>query len=883
MGTSDSTSTLDAYRGTLPYASERFGIYRPLLGWRSRVRLQRLGEERLAVLREVISGMTGDRRIGKKVAASATPISPSAPLPAKLPTWLGASAAVGVLQQAAAGSAQQAAGAGKVDWKRAVQAASLGTKVSDMATHSTAAARALHALEQGQAAFRAPVAEAAPYVRHEAVIAGVLEHLAENVPDLLDLAVTGKTARWEELLPHLDPLSQFDEPTQQAYLSPLGLLHVFREYFYELDSFLGSPVGHIWLSPGGTLEMFEVHTHRSGESRETVQQSDTLNRSESDTSNKDELSTEIARRSTEDMKAGVTASGGVNFGVFHASASGSLSVGSTQQTSQQDAHKQARAQSQKIASEIRQSFKTTFKSSVDQEDKSSRRYLLQNTTEKLLNIELRRKMRRVAVQTQQIGMQLCWQVFVDNPGRELGIAELVHLAQPNDPSAVQPPDAPAKLADQEVAHQVTVVFQGIDGNTDRSDDYIHGLENGERGDHVIVSNQTYHVTPPAAGFTLGAVTFDSVVSPDPSKHPWLAPVFTIGKDGRSFELHMQQVNFDDQPYLTVKLTLLWKAPPISQADLDEYAKRSADYTVAKQREEHTAYVKAVRERITAASNITKRLAEDLRDEERTAIFRRLLVQLTRAEGRETSHVTSELIREIFDIEKMLYFVAPDWWSPRVRSKQSFGRPPPEPYEDKLPQLRGEPKLSVPQAPPVGAPDSDTTDANALSADDLSGWGGERDPARANYLVTEDSQPAPYGASLGWLIQLDGDERRNAFLNSPWAKAVVPIRPGKEDAALAWLQKENVEGVDGLDATYKGPEPELAGLTVGQVLAELAKQVQAMNQDMDNVLATERAFETGFDPLDGGFRASTEPFAPFDQWIEVLPTDQVVAVEYSVQK
>jgi hypothetical protein len=37
--------------------------------------------------------------------------------------------------------------------------------------------------------------------------------------------------------------------------------------------------------------------------------------------------------------------------------------------------------------------------------------------------------------------------------------------------------------------------------------------------------------------------------------------------------------------------------------------------------------------------------------------------------------------------------------------------------------------------------------------------------RLDYLITEDTQPAPFGSSLGWLIQIDGDERRNEFLNA----------------------------------------------------------------------------------------------------------------------
>ena len=59
------------------------------------------------------------------------------------------------------------------------------------------------------------------------------------------------------------------------------------------------------------------------------------------------------------------------------------------------------------------------------------------------------------------------------------------------------------------------------------------------------------------------------------------------------------------------------------------------------------------------------------------------------------------------------------------------------------------------------------------------------------LHHQESEPARLGCSLGWLLQLDGDNMRNAFLNAPWVKAVIPIRPGKEEAAINWLK--GVEG------------------------------------------------------------------------------------------
>jgi hypothetical protein len=137
-----------------------------------------------------------------------------------------------------------------------------------------------------------------------------------------------------------------------------------------------------------------------------------------------------------------------------------------------------------------------------------------------------------------------------------------------------------------------------------------------------------------------------------------------------------------------------------------------------------------------------------------------------------------------------------------------------------------------------------------------------------------------GSSLGWLIQIDGDERRNQFLNAAWVKAVLPVRPGHEVEALAWLKQAGVEGEAGLAEPYPvqpGDPAEYQNKTVGQVLDLVAAKLKAANTDVRNTLATEMVFETGFDPLEGGFRPAAA-YQVFDQWVEVLPTDQVVAVE-----
>ena len=79
----------------------------------------------------------------------------------------------------------------------------------------------------------------------------------------------------------------------------------------------------------------------------------------------------------------------------------------------------------------------------------------------------------------------------------------------------------------------------------------------------------------------------------------------------------------------------------------------------------------------------------------------------------------------------------------------------------------------------------------------------------------------------------------------------------------------------MGSQYLGPE----GDTVEEALLNLAAAVGNLGTDINNTLATETVFQTGFDPLEGGFRAPEGSFDKFDQWIEVLPTDQVVAIDY----
>ena len=101
-----------------------------------------------------------------------------------------------------------------------------------------------------------------------------------------------------------------------------------------------------------------------------------------------------------------------------------------------------------------------------------------NTTDHLINYELRRKMRQVGVQVQDIGTFLCWQTYVDDPGRELGLAKLIHIAKPADLDAIPHPQEIPLLEPIREEKIVTIPFISIEG-TDADNEgevYQDGVE-----------------------------------------------------------------------------------------------------------------------------------------------------------------------------------------------------------------------------------------------------------------------------------------------------------------------------------------------------------------------------------------------------------------------
>jgi len=920
MTSPKATFNFMTYKGVLPYASELFGVYQPLLGWKSKRHQRRFnmrfGMDALKLVERLADGVAPKVVIGpgREFGMQIAEFAPGAPVPEVIGSRSALVTSLSKALQAGRNGRPDAVSDKTLEkiLDPAAVTALLRGEVSAAVNHRlqaqlSASATVADGAQRRFAAF-APVnaADAAKAaLEYEARIAATLLQLKDAKqfdalrkvllpPDWKNhhvalLQALSEGGPLDHFVP-TNPLDQMDPnfDLDRVALSPIGVVHLFRQYFFELDSFLGTPVGHVWLSPGTSLELIEVSTRKVVVEKTMEQSLETTKKSELSTTDQDEFSDAVKQDNQQDIKFGAS----VTASYAGVTASSNFDMANTQKQARETTHKHMREQSAKLTTEIKSNFKTTFKTVTETTDTTSKRYVIQNPSpDKLQNYELRRKMRQVAVQVQDVGTYLCWQTYVDKPGDALELATMVHIAQPADLDSIPHPEEPAKLDPQTKPYVVDFPYQNISDGDDTDVVFYQGDDRESWPDHndKVVWERDFHLDAPGVGYTLDTTSLE--VS---SQHSDICVPRVKALDGAGkVRVSLDQVNFADQPSVKLQITATWNPPAL---DLTEYNKKLIDYNNAKLRAQEEAYNKAVRERITLASRIAPRPADDLREEERIIVYRSLIQEMLLPKGYgpkdtvpetpdtlATRHVLSELINSIFDVDKMLYFVAPEWWKPRhSRGTQIFGGNP-----------------DGPQVGPVSV-------ANQV------GWDRIDDVNRKHYYITDESAAAKLGSSLGWVLQLDGDNLRNAFLNAPWVKAVIPIRPGRESAAINWLK--HVEGMNGIGPgdLYSGEGTDENGVPLNgkpllEVLEILAASVAKKHQeemtakaydlsdpqlphDPDSVVTAtpvDRVWEHGFNPLAGGFQArpltaADDPFGSsnfqtFDQWVEILPTDQVVPV------
>jgi hypothetical protein len=938
MATNKRLAELIDYTSVLPYASEVFGIYQPLLGWKSKRIARRFEQgfrnDKLRLLDALKTQFVGRVQVRYEADCQVRVDIGAGALEAGKVKAFDSLLLRKIAEQLPPWERHDPRQWGELINRDRVESLLRDAVAPEYAKYYSEKCRegggraALFAARSagGAAQLNRFAGAFESQLREESALGGALLHLAEqrshdqldaifySVKDNVTLAagiehVLKAAGAFEGYL-GLDTLDPQDaEHIKRVALSPISVVHLFRQYFFELDTFLGTPVSHVWLSPGSTVELYEIQTRRTLVEKTIETAVETVQKVETETTEEDEISEAVKEDNRQDIKFGAS----VTASYASVTATSSFDYGQSQQTAREETHKRMRRQTEKLSSEIRKNFKTTFKTVTETTDTSSKRYVLGNTTGELINYELRRKMRQVAVQVQDIGTYLCWQTYVDRPGEQLGIAELVHLAKPADLDGLHAPEEIKMLQPFSEDKVVTLPFVSIeDTDADNEDEvYKDGVEVDDSEAfgtlEKIKSDFPIECVCPRGGYTLANVEFDGQGKPVAASRKG---DIANADNKANFTLHLDSVDFQGQNSVQVKLKLHWS--PADGANDEAIAKNKANVAAFKAKEAaiyEKTYLENARDRVKLTHQIKPRPSDELREEERIVVYRKLIHEMLThgisMPDDRTRHVVAELINSIFDVDKMLYFVAPEWWRPRLRVyRQQLDEASVTPPSH-LVNVGDVGSVMIKKLYGIGA----RSTTNKLAPATV-GWGGATDPLRDNYYITEDSQAARFGSSLGWLLQLDGDNMRNAFLNAPWVKAVIPIRPGKEKAAVNWLK--GVEGFNGISDgdIYQTTNPNekdidgnpLNGQKMIDVIMDLAAKVQRKHAegvkngkypsqdeiadpglvDEDNMVTAtpiDRVYEHGFYPLQGGFRANVQDnYEIFDQWLEILPTDQVVPVE-----
>ncbi len=655
------------------------------------------------------------------------------------------------------------------------------------------------------------------------VAADVFHHVPEPVAWDELLAATaslggGYRGRYDRFKPAV--LQAIFPDALAATLTPIGVLNIYKQYLFEADSFLGPSVEHVWLSPGSSLEITQTRVTRSLTERtfESIVESNIT--TEDTRSEMTELTDKISQQASTDSRFGVSVSASGSYGVVSGTATATSSFESTTADAHETMRRQSQQRSSKVTEEQRKSVKTTVKVATEQTDTTSRRYLLQNTTSELVNYELCLKMREVKIQAQFVGTRLCWINHVWAPSQALATSELLHVA-PNSDFAALVGEPPAPFHPTERVEGV-LRYDWLEGEEDDNEFAPTAQMEIDLDDKLPPGTRIagpVHIFPAGDGEN-GKLNF--AVQPGGRK----ILVTRIASDGGWGTWPL------DVPYATDP-----KVIAEEERKLEDYNAAVASYKARLLEAQYRAFVEAARERVKLSSTVATRPTAALRQEERICVMRRMMEDLQ--SPATSSPVLTEILSQIFDFDEIFYFVAPDWWCPRATKI---------------------PGTEIVIAPPAAAQTlgADPNPADALT---LHSWGAAwgRTPA-SPYFVTEDSMPAPMGASVGWILQLDGDEYRNAFLNSPLVKVLVPMRPGREAEALEWLKF--VEGTDG---------------------APTKEQIAALVESLGATYAAERerstkVYEDGYSPLKSSFTAPRASDGVFSEWTEVVPTSQVVAVE-----
>jgi hypothetical protein len=294
MSTNKRITKLIDYTNILPYASEVFGIYQPLLGWKSK-RIEKRFQKGLNNDKKILLDLLKDQFIGK------------------LQIEYGEGCEIKILDLKPGNYS-----VGNINSFDSIILSKISEELPDFENYKESIWNDLISNENIEIIFKEFVTphykafyhenckgNESPFpgrnvgrinsnlnakavfdaafekqLKYESALAGSLLFLAKNKnfeelkntfynstnnkDNAIKLIKALSAEKTEDAYLSLENLSPRDkEQIKSVALSPISVVHLFRQYFFELDTFLGTPVGHVWLSPGSSVELIEVSTRKT--------------------------------------------------------------------------------------------------------------------------------------------------------------------------------------------------------------------------------------------------------------------------------------------------------------------------------------------------------------------------------------------------------------------------------------------------------------------------------------------------------------------------------------------------------------------------------------------------------------------------------------------
>lgn len=611
-------------------------------------------------------------------------------------------------------------------------------------------------------------------------------------------------------------------------LSPIGVAHFYRQLFFYLSEGVGPIEQAFTISPQETLEVIAETVRRQSHEETFEHGSETVSETATESRNVDEVSDKVASMVERDTSAAMSAntsfqaSGGVGVWNFGGSAQigGSTSMSQSSQMARENARRRLKEITKRASERITKTFSMRVTDATEVTSTDFTRRTIENKKDVPVSYGLRRVFNRVRVKVQDLGPMMVWQLYISKPGAGLARSRFVHfsdhepIASPGEPPALPP--RPQGGVDTGTTSTTILV------------DYSKPASDPMRA-YVKLSI----TVPPDREIT--AVSIDSITDLEHLAKEDLAPAPHNGAQRNATmdtTTHTYSVEIGVLPgdaySVQVSFQYTWKP---SQAVMDQW-QADVDAVRAKfAQQELEAREKALREQferqrtlITEKSKVRPRAAAALRKEERYEVMNRMISHIFRPRGSGLPGAPSPLEIELFhrymDVDGIFIYTHPSWWVPRYASGATgFGRP--------------------------------------------------------EYEITAESEPAPAGRSLGWAIQIDGDDRRNEFLNSPWVRVCVPMKRGREREAIAWLA-EHVEGTLGYE-----PNREPLKSMLGAIEKLRADQQQVASVGPDYVSSSTVVVDTttGAPP---GPLGPEDVYPVIDEFEVTVPTEGFVYDDLQVK-